>query len=72
LRAPLRARVTNAENEYNVAASQLLSVPHEKSAFGYNISTAVSASLASIAAGAKFCCCAAFLRFGAGFALIGT
>jgi hypothetical protein len=43
LRAPLRARVTNAENEYNVAASQLLSVPHEKSAFGYNISTAVSA-----------------------------
>jgi hypothetical protein len=47
-------------------------MPHEKSAFGYNISTAVSASLASIAAGAKFCCCAAFLRFGAGFALIGT
>jgi hypothetical protein len=37
----------------------LLSVPHEKSAFGYNISTAVFASLDSIAAGAKFRCCTA-------------
>jgi len=50
----------------------LLSVPHEKSAFGYNISTAVSASLDSIAAGAKFCCCTAFAASERHFAPIGT
>jgi hypothetical protein len=40
----------------------LLSVPQEKPPFGYNISSAVFASLDSIAAGAKFCCCSAFAR----------
>jgi hypothetical protein len=47
-------------NEYNAAARGLLSVPHEKSAYDYNISTGISASLDSIAAVANDCCCIAF------------